>query len=573
MIWWYLRDLRRHKEERVALNELVQRVDWLQPVGWQIDDQARLVFESDIRVAERVYHTRLLYPETFPHSPPYVLPRDGAERWSGHQYGAGGELCLQYRADNWTPDIMGFQMIESAYRLLAGENPAASQRGVVPSAHRLSAGQELRSEFRRFVLTRNVRAMLDAMTAGEHRLGTGIVHFREHGFVYRISTMNDAEGVQWTDRSAPSSLMFEGSEASASIVRIAPSATFPPPASLAEFDSAAAKLGCDVSADIVVILREQQMRVYRRLSSTSSVQSLPVVEPQHLENRLGAGYELLRSKRVGIVGCGSLGSKIATMLARAMVGKFLLVDDDLLLPDNLVRNDLDWRDVGLNKADALALRLGYANVETEVRKYRQQLGGQEAASSVEVVLSDLASCDLVIDTTANPVALNFISGVVVEAGKPVIWAEVFAGGFAGLIARARPSIEPPIQYMRRAIENWFADKQWPPVRAAAQYDRDTEGPPMVADDADVTSIAAPAARLAIDCLLGRTPSYFPHSVYVIGLSPGPGIEEPFETYPIELDQPSANPMKPPLAEAERDEEFEFLGKLFREKQSDESSST
>jgi sulfur-carrier protein adenylyltransferase/sulfurtransferase len=261
------------------------------------------------------------------------------------------------------------------------------------------------------------------------------------------------------------------------------------------------------------------------------------------------------------------------MLARAMVGKFLLVDDDLLLPDNLVRNDLDWRDVGLNKADALTLRLGYANAETEVRKYRQQLGGQEAASSAEVVLSDLAACDLVIDATANPVALNFISGAVVEAGKPVIWGEVFAGGFAGLFARARPGIEPPIQYMRRAIENWFSDRQWPPVRAAAQYDQDTDGPPMVADDTDVTSIAAPVARMAIDCLLGRVPSHFPHSAYVIGLAPGPGIEQPFETYPIEFEQPPATPIMPPLAAAERDKELDILGKLFGKKQSDEGTPT
>ncbi len=33
-------------------------------------------------------------------------------------------------------------------------------------------------------------------------------------------------------------------------------------------------------------------------------------------------------------------------LARSGVANLLLVDDDLFLPDNLVRHDLDWRDVG-----------------------------------------------------------------------------------------------------------------------------------------------------------------------------------------------------------------------------------
>ena len=35
----------------------------------------------------------------------------------------------------------------------------------------------------------------------------------------------------------------------------------------------------------------------------------------------------------------------------------MLVDGDVVLPGNLVRNELDWRAVGLNKPDALAARL------------------------------------------------------------------------------------------------------------------------------------------------------------------------------------------------------------------------
>ena len=47
------------------------------------------------------------------------------------------------------------------------------------------------------------------------------------------------------------------------------------------------------------------------------------------------------------------GSKVGTMLARSGVARFFLADDDILFPDNFVRNDLDWRDVGSHKANAL----------------------------------------------------------------------------------------------------------------------------------------------------------------------------------------------------------------------------
>ena len=72
------------------------------------------------------------------------------------------------------------------------------------------------------------------------------------------------------------------------------------------------------------------------------------------------------------------------------------------------------------------------------------------------------------------------------------------------------------QHMRRAIENWFADKNAPPLRFRRGYETGSEGAPFIADDADVSAIAAHAARLAIDLLIGRDPSLFPHSVYAIG---------------------------------------------------------
>ena len=40
----------------------------------------------------------LRYPQLFPETPPSVIPRDG-RRISGHQYGRGGELCLEFRPD------------------------------------------------------------------------------------------------------------------------------------------------------------------------------------------------------------------------------------------------------------------------------------------------------------------------------------------------------------------------------------------------------------------------------------------------------------------------------------------
>src|SRR5207247_2396950 len=76
-----------------------------------------------------------------------------------------------------------------------------------------------------------------------------------------------------------------------------------------------------------------------------------------LGTRLPESYVVLAKKKVGIVGCGSLGSKLAASLARSGVGEFVLVDDDIMKPGNLLRHELDGSSLGVHKTDALEARL------------------------------------------------------------------------------------------------------------------------------------------------------------------------------------------------------------------------
>jgi hypothetical protein len=270
-----------------------------------------------------------------------------------------------------------------------------------------------------------------------------------------------------------------------------------------------------------------------------TVTEIAVISAQPEAQRLDALHQLLKPKHVALVGCGSIGSKLGVMLARAGVGRFLLVDDDLLLPDNLVRNDLDWRDIGTHKAHALARRMQLVNPAVETRVWRVRLAGQESSGTADSVLRMIGECDLICDATANPNILNTISAVAAFATKPVMWAEVFGGGIGGLIARCRPGVEPPPQYMRRAIENWFGEHGPPPVRCTRSYETGQDGVPLIADDAPVSAITAHAARLTIDTLIAREPSLFPNSVYAIGLGAGSVFTRPFETFPIEVGPPPA----------------------------------
>jgi len=67
-----------------------------------------------------------------------------------------------------------------------------------------------------------------------------------------------------------------------------------------------------------------------------------------------------------ISGCGSVGSLVALELARAGVGRFLLIDNDVLAYQNICRHQCGISDVGKYKVDALRDRISNVNPKAHV---------------------------------------------------------------------------------------------------------------------------------------------------------------------------------------------------------------
>ena len=103
--------------------------------------------------------------------------------------------------------------------------------------------------------------------------------------------------------------------------------------------------------------------------------------------RLDPEYERLSYAKVAVVGCGSVGSKVATQLARSGVGSFVLVDGDVLSSENLVRNELDWRAVGVHMAPALGARLKEISADCSVITRTTVMGGQESGGTISAISS------------------------------------------------------------------------------------------------------------------------------------------------------------------------------------------
>lgn len=82
---------------------------------------------------------------------------------------------------------------------------------------------------------------------------------------------------------------------------------------------------------------------------------------------------LLRTSVVGIAGAGGLGSSVAVSLARAGIGKLIIVDFDRIEISNLNRQQYFWTQVGKVKVRALLENLRKINPFSEYVGYQRRI--------------------------------------------------------------------------------------------------------------------------------------------------------------------------------------------------------
>ena len=240
----------------------------------------------------------------------------------------------------------------------------------------------------------------------------------------------------------------------------------------------------------------------------------------------------LAQKKVAIVGLGSVGSKVVVSLARSGITRFLLIDDDILKPSNLTRNQLDWSSMGYDKVDAVqnAIQLIRPDAEVACRTFR--FAGQESSSYNTTVLEQIAACDLVIDATASQKVFASIAAICTRRKVPVVWGEVFAGGIGALMARSLPGFDAGPLEIRGAIHAYLAGMPEAPFQHAQAYDAEVDDEVFVAGDAEVSALSASLTQIAIDALVGAEAPRFPSPAYLFGYQKAWIFEAPFDTRPI-----------------------------------------
>lgn len=536
---WWITQPSRAQWERAAIADLAERAEWLGEIHWRFDTQLALVVDFSVTVCGAAIPLSMAYPSFFPDAPPFVKSRERT-LLSGHQYSAEGELCLEYRADNWLPTITGADMVESAHRLLAGES--APEAPPVPSAHSVTEGQALRWSTMRALFPEALMEVLESLPRYQPVQAVIAEHYYGQTWIARVQRIGSEEAPLWQAEPKWPGLR----EYQATLVCAGPADKIPAALSMSALATVLPSLGLtswlddmkDAHSAFLLIAGSGLPRLVEILGTGEDRKTYPykAVALADPRRRTPEAYQQLADRSVGIVGGGSVGSKIAISLARSGVGSFVVIDPDYLQPQNLVRHQLDQRSVGVGKAEAIRQAILEVAPAATVIVRAILLGGQETASSTDAAMMALSQCDLIIDATADAAAFNVCAAVCRRSRTPMVWGSVFAGGIGGVIARSRPDLDPPPLAARDQISAWCAAHgvTWDSGQDAGYDGSDPDGNPMIADDADVSVIAAHLTRLATDVLVAGDVTAFPNSAYAIGLKSGWIFTAPFDTWPLDL---------------------------------------
>ena len=542
MVWW-TSDHRRLSAERRGIKEIDE--GWFENPAWSLDSNCRLRLIFDIVLPHRRFRLAMIYHNTFPASPPSVFPVSDAGRISSHQYGSGGELCLSIRSDNWSPEITGAEMIRSAYALLEAESPDEHGEALsAPSAHDVPAELMLRHAFARFYVDPESRLAL----AGDDLDGAPI----EVGLDYRYRPYFLARLLSIGPHPHDSSPVVVGAPhvlRETSLVYPGYFCVVDLPASVIKALKTVEHLQAVIGDRVllaaqnmwacVVRSSDRELLLVRNYHGSDDLHHYDTINGPLDPPRSGLDSALLAQKRVAVVGLGSIGSRIASSLARAGVGRFELVDGDILHPGNLERHDADWRDVGRHKSELMAHRLRLIHPCVEAHAWQAALGAQISSGEAGNVLAALAACDLLVDATANPDVFNHLAFIALRSKQTVVWGAVYAGGLGGELARSRPGKDPSPYDIRQVMTQYCETVgEPPPVPAGRGYDGYLgDDAPMIATDSDTSVFAAHMAAYAVDALMDREPSIYEAPAYFIGLKRGWQFEGPFDTRPLLVDAP------------------------------------
>ena len=210
--------------------------------------------------------------------------------------------------------------------------------------------------------------------------------------------------------------------------------------------------------------------------------------------------------RVMIAGCGSGGGEVASHLVMSGVKNFVLVDNDSLEPENVIRHVCGIRYLGQKKTEALSNVLKDRNPLAQIRHYNEDLlywDGLETA---------IEQSDVVVIATDNEPTRYRVNELCVNKRIPFVVGRVFTRGIGGEAFAYRPGQGGCLACLEQFLERTQFRDGVHEIDLATDEEREQmyglnaaeirDSPGLVVD---IAFIAAFHTRLVLDALASAAP--------------------------------------------------------------------
>lgn len=159
----------------------------------------------------------------------------------------------------------------------------------------------------------------------------------------------------------------------------------------------------------------------------------------------------MNSYALAIVGCGALGSKVSSHLSRAGYNNQLLIDNDQILPHNIIRHALYSDMIGVNKAEALADSFKNFYKDDMLSNYKPIKDSIFSAVQDFSIIST-EQCTVLCDFTASASVMEFLIDKK-DNLPPVIRGEIAYNGKLGFLYMEGKYKNPGLEHLQTVLFN------------------------------------------------------------------------------------------------------------------------
>ena len=226
----------------------------------------------------------------------------------------------------------------------------------------------------------------------------------------------------------------------------------------------------------ILVSEDDHVRACVRPKSSESIEQAAVLRQPRKAQLYSRSHgilesSLLENRKVAVVGLGSGGSPVIIELAKAGVGKFVLVDFDRFELHNIVRHVCGLSDLGRLKTNVMRDRVLEKNPFAEVEIFNTNINNAEEARKI------FKGCDLIIAATDNIRSRLNINTLSIELGIPSLYGKCAVRAAGGEVLRVRPKVGPCFSCIYADASMEAAAEEMSSFRQAREAN-----PPYVGDD-------------------------------------------------------------------------------------------